>query len=428
MRRFLGMAFYRLLLPLLFIVALPAWLIKMSRRGGFGSGLRERLSFYREPPDFEPNGAVHLHAVSVGETLIALKLLREWRTVAPEQRFVLATGTSTGHAVAREGAPEGVRVTYAPLDFAWMVRRYLSRFEPSQIVLLEGEAWPNLLRLCRRRGIPVGLVNARFSPRSRRRYGKFAEWVRPIFSQLDRVAVQEPEDVETWISLGVPRERIHTTGSLKFDPGSGALPERRDAFAAMQEAFGTNRPVVLAASTHAGEEVFIAEAARETGALFAVAPRHAERRDEVKTALEQAGWEVVLRSDFSSPRDPANACLVIDSTGELRDWTAHADVVVIGKSFLGEGGQNPCEAVLAGKPVVFGPHMENFEPLASRLAATGGCVIARDAEELTTALKTALAGDSEVKRGIAAASEVLARHRGATARTVALLRGDLPAA
>jgi 3-deoxy-D-manno-octulosonic-acid transferase len=416
------MALYRLLLPLLFIVALPAWLFKMSRRGGFGSGLRERLSFYHEPPDFEPSGAVHLHAVSVGETLIALKLLREWRTVVPGQRFVLATGTSTGHAVARESAPEGVRVTYAPLDFAWMVRRYLDRFEPSQIVLLEGEAWPNLLRLCRRRGIPVSLVNARFSPRSRRRYGKFAEWVRPIFSQLDRVAVQEPEDVETWISLGVPHERIHTTGSLKFDPGSGALPQRRETFATMLAACGTNRPVILAASTHAGEEVFIAETARETGAIFAVAPRHAERRAEVKAALEQAGWEVVLRSDFSPPRDPANACIVIDSTGELRDWTAHADVVVIGKSFLGEGGQNPCEAVLASKPVVFGPHMENFEPLASRLAATGGCVIARDAEELRHALNIALAGDPEVKRGIAAASEVLARHRGATARTVALLR------
>jgi 3-deoxy-D-manno-octulosonic-acid transferase len=427
MRRFLGMALYRLLLPLLFIVALPAWLFKMSRRGGFGSGLRERLSFYREPPDFEPSGAVHLHAVSVGETLIALKLLREWRTVAPGQRFVLATGTSTGHAVARESAPEGVRVTYAPLDFAWMVRRYLDRFEPSQIVLLEGEAWPNLLRLCRRRGIPVGLVNARFSPRSRRRYQKFAEWVRPIFSQLDRVAVQEPEDVETWISLGVPRERIHTTGSIKFDPGSGALPERRDAFATMLAACGTNRPVILAVSTHPGEEVFIAQAAKETGALFAVAPRHAERRVEVKAALEQTGWEVVLRSNFSPPRDPANACLVIDSTGELRDWTAHADVVVIGKSFLGEGGQNPCEAVLAGKPVVFGPHMENFEPLASRLAATGGAHQVSEPYQLAETLRQLLNGGRETARGISAAGEVLARHRGATARTVALLHEGSPA-
>jgi 3-deoxy-D-manno-octulosonic-acid transferase len=292
---------------------------------------------------------------------------------------------------------------------------------------LEGEAWPNLLRLCRRRGIPVSLVNARFSPRSRRRYGKFAEWVRPILSQLDRVAVQEPEDVGTWISLGVPRERIHTTGSLKFDPGSGALPQRRETFATMLAACGTNRPVILAASTHAGEEVFIAQAARETGALFAVAPRHAERRAEVKAALEQAGWEVVLRSDFSPPRDPGNACLVIDSTGELRDWTAHADVVVIGKSFLGEGGQNPCEAVLAGKPVVFGPHMENFEPLASRLAATGGAHQVSEPYQLAETLRQLLNGGRETARGIAAAGEVLARHRGATARTVALLHEGSPA-
>ena len=416
------MALYRLLLPGLFVAAFPAWLVKMARRGGFGSGLRERLSIYHGAVEFEPAAAIHLHAVSVGETMLALKLLREWRAAEPARRFVLATGTSTGHAVAREHAPDDVRVVYQPLDFRWVVRRYLNRFEPAQIVLLEGEAWPNLLALCRRRDIPVSLVNARFSPRSRRRYRKFAAWVRPVFSLLDRVAVQEAEDAAAWRDLGVAAENIALTGSLKFDPGSGALPRQRDEFAAMLTTFG-RRPVVLAASTHAGEEAWIAAALADSGALFAVAPRHAERRTEVKADLEALGLEVVLRSAFAPPQDTANACFVIDSTGELRDWTAHADVVVIGKSFLGEGGQNPCEAVLAGKPVVFGPHMQNFEPLASLLAATGGCVVARDQNELAAAVRTALAGGPEVERAVAAAGETLARHRGATARTVALLRG-----
>lgn len=424
MRRFLGMAIYRLLLPGLFLVAFPTWLIKMARRGGFGSGLRERLSWYRTELDYEPCGAVHLHAVSVGEALLALKLLREWRKADPHRTFVLSTGTSTGHAVARENAPDDVRVVYAPLDFRWMVRRYLNRFEPQQIVLVEGEAWPNLLHECRRRSIPVRLVNARVSPRSKRRYRKFAAWIRPVFSFLDLVAVQEPEDAGIWTELGIPVDRIVVTGSLKFDPVSGARPEQRPEFSGMLDAFGSTRSIVLAASTHAGEERLIARAVREADpeALFVIVPRHAERRAEVRDELEAEGFEVILRSAFSMPADPANAVFVIDSTGELRDWTAHAHAVVIGKSFLGIGGQNPCEAVIAGKPVVFGPHMENFEPLATRLVESGGCLRVVEPSELPEALLRSLRQDSTMKRGIAAAREVLSRHEGACARTVELLR------
>ncbi len=424
MRSFLGMAIYRLLLPGLFLVAFPAWLVKMARRGGFGSGLRERLSWYRTSLDYEPCAAAHLHAVSVGEALLALKLLREWRKADPEQKFVLATGTATGHAVALENAPDDVRVVYAPLDFKWMVRRYLNRFEPTQIVLVEGEAWPNLLQECNRHAIPVRLVNARVSPRSKRRYRKFAAWIRPVFSLLDLVAVQEPEDAEIWNELGVPRDRIVVTGSLKFDPGSGARPQPRAEFSEMLAAFGSNRPIVLAASTHAGEEILTARAVREASseALFAVVPRHAERRTEVRAALEAEGFEVILRSSFSQPSTPSNAVFVIDSTGELRDWTAHADVVVIGKSFLGTGGQNPCEAVIAGKPVVFGPHMENFEPLATRLASSGGCLRVETSENLAKTLRTTLAGGPSLDGGIIAARAALGLHEGACARMVALLR------
>lgn len=424
MHGFLGMALYRLLLPVLFVAAFPGWLVKMARRGGFGSGLRERLSIYRTPIDYEPCGAVHLHAVSVGETLLALKLLREWRRAVPEQKFVLATGTATGHAVAREAELEDVRVVYAPLDFRWMVRRYLKRFEPAQIVLVEGEAWPHLLLLAKRAGIPVRLVNARMSPRSQRRYRKFGPWIRPVFSQLDRVGVQESADAAVWQELGVSSANVRVTGSLKFDPGTGAHPEKREAFGAMLAEFGGSRPVILAASTHAGEEPMIASAIREADpeALPVIVPRHAERRTEVKAQLVAAGFEVVLRSQFVAPSESSKACLVVDSTGELRDWTAHADVVVIGKSFLGTGGQNPCEGVLAGKPVVFGPHMENFEPLATDLTLSGGCLRVSDGDALSEILRRALHPDAVLRDGMEAARAVLIRHGGATARTIELLR------
>ncbi len=424
MRFFTALAIYRLLLPLLFIAAFPGWVVKMLRRGGFGTRLGERAAIYPSPLEYEPCGAVHFHAVSVGESLLALKLIREWLVREPGRRFVLATGTATGHAVATAAQIPGLRVTYSPLDFRWMVGCYLRRFEPAQIVLIEGEVWPHLLLACKQRDIPVRLVNARMSPRSARRFRKFAGWLRPIYRLLDAVAIQESGDAEIWETLGIAPEKIHATGSLKFDPGSGARPARRPEFQEMLDAFGQGRPVILAASTHPGEDAWIASAVYQArpDAVAVMVPRHAERRADVTAELEGAGFHVTLRSSFPEAATTVNRrhVFVIDSTGELSDWTAHADVVIIGKSFLSTGGQNPCEAILAEKPVIFGRHMENFQPLASRLIARGACISARDSDELVRAIVTAL-NPQKARAMTREATELLAHHDGATRRILALL-------
>jgi len=434
MRLILGLAIYRLLLPLLFVAAFPGWLVKMLRRGGFGTRLGERAAIYSANLKGEPSGAVHLHAVSVGEAMLALKLIREWRISHPHPSFVLATGTATGHAVATAAKLPGLRVTYAPLDFPGMVRRYLRHFQPSQLILVEGEAWPNLLLACRRGHIPVSLVNARLSPRSTARYRRFAAWVRPVFALLDAVAIQDPQDAAIWQFLGVAAHKIHSTGSLKIDPGSGQVPTRRPGFQVLLDALvgpGSARPVILAASTHPGEEGWIAGAIREAApdALILIVPRHAERRTQVKADLERSGFKVVLRStmaegngrpDRISPPDSSLPCLVIDSTGELCDWTAHADVVVIGKRFLATGGQNPCEAILAGKPVIFGPHMENFQPLASSLVAANAAFTAHDPPSLCAAIRRAL-NPAAALAATTRATALLQPHHGATRRIVELL-------
>lgn len=425
MRLFTALAIYRCLLPLLFLAAFPGWIVKMLRRGGFGTRLGERAAVYTSPEEFEACGAVHIHAVSVGEALLAIKLIREWLACDPHARFVLATGTATGHAVATAAAIPGLRVTYSPLDFPSMVRRYLNRFEPAQIILIEAEAWPHLLLACRKRKIPVTLVNARMSPRSARRFRRFAAWVRPVFAMLDAVAIQESDDKEIWQFLGVAPEKIHHTGSLKFDPSSGEKPARRPEFQHMLDAFGKNRPVILVASSHAGEDAWIAAAIREAApeALPVIVPRHAERRAEVKQDLEHAGFGVVLRSEFQAPATSSDdrIVFVIDSTGELRDWTAHADAVIIGKSFLASGGQNPSEAILAGKPVIFGPHMENFEPLASRLVASHGSIRADDQTSLSLAIIRVL--DQQTAKALTQnARQLLACHEGAARRIIDLVR------
>ena len=241
---------------------------------------------------------------------------------------------------------------------------------------------------------------------------------------LDLVAIQEREDSKIWRELGVSADDIHHTGSLKLDPGSGARPKPRPEFQQMLDQHDSSRHVILAASTHSGEDAWIAHAIREASpnALIAIVPRHAERRSSVKNELERAGFKTVLRSRSDPSRLPAEPAdvLLIDTTGELRDWTAHADLVIIGKSFLATGGQNPSEAILANKPVVFGPNMQNFEPLASRLVDVKGALRAHTQTELANAITQAL-NPATASMMTKQASMLLRTHEGATQRIVDLL-------
>jgi len=417
------LAIYQIVLPVLLLLAFPGWILKMLRRGGRGSGLGERAGWYATEISHEPCGAVHVHAISVGEALLALHLIRRWRERDPQSRFVLAVGTATGHAVASRAAIPGLRVTYSPLDLPFMVASYLRRFEPASIVLVEGEVWPNLLARCGRRGIPVSLVNARMSPRSERRYRKFPPLLRPLFSQLRLVALQEDHHRAIWQLLGVPPAHIHLTGSLKFDPGAGPPPARCHEFADILGHFGSG-PVILAASTHEGEEAWLATAAHEAvpDARLVIAPRHAERAADAVRDLLNAGFSAVRRSQWNGSLPPSALppVLLIDTTGELRDWTAHASTVLIGKSFLSTGGQNPTEAILANVPVIFGPHMENFEPLASQLASSGAAIRADDPAQLATAIRKSLE-PARAARMTQAAHQCLRPHMGAVDRVIDLL-------
>lgn len=414
---------YRVLLPWYVLLAFPAWWVKMIRRGGWGRDLWERFGIYQGEREFEPCAAVHVHAVSVGEGILALKLIRAWRERDPGVVFVLAVATASAKRMLETQLPAGVRLIYQPVDFRFAVRRYLDRFEPGQVVLVEGEMWPHLMLGCARRGILVSLVNARMSPRSRRRYAKLAAWVRPVFRHLHRVAVQEQDDAAIWEHLGVAADRVVVAGSMKFDPAGAPKGVRREEFGAMTGALKRNRKVVLAASTHGGEERLLVEAIHEAGAFPLIVPRHAERRHEIVEELAAAGRSVVLRSRFESVE--GDAVLVVDSTGELRDWIEEADVVVIGKSFLGIGGQNPAEALMAGKVVVFGPHMENFEPLATALVENGGALRV-ETGDLARVIRGVLEDPERAAGLVAAGRGVLARHEGATGRLLDLLgAGDV---
>ncbi len=422
MRLTLVLLVYNVLLPLFFIFAFPAWLLKMGRRGGIGSGLLERFGFFTGDALFEKQGVIYVHAVSVGEVLVAIKLINEWLLRYPEDRMLLVPTTATGHAVAVEHAPEGVRVIYSPLDFGFVLRRVFMRFSPKQIILMESEIWPNMLSVAEKLSIPVHVANARLSERSERRYAQLGFILRPLLELLGRLCAQDSVDGNRWEAVGVSGDKITVTGSIKFDQSGSAKPARRVEFSDMLEGVSEGKKVVMAISTHVGEEAWISAGLRELRdeICLVVVPRHAERRAVVKKDIEKEGYEVVLRSDYEAI---AGACMVVDSTGELRDWTAHADLVVVGKSIIGNGGQNPTEAMSVSVPVISGEHMKNFEPLVTQLREVGGIKVFSDQQGMVSLVRDLLGGGSGIAGVQAeAALRVLDGHQGATGRTVEVLR------
>ena len=421
---------YNLLFPLALLLFLPGYLLKMLRRGNYRDKFGQRLGFYdAETRARLTPGATWLHAVSVGEVMIALKLAAQMKKEEPALRVALTTTTTTGRAFARKQVPAWIEVLYTPLDFWPIMRRAFAVIRPDRVVLVEAEVWPNLTAIAHRRKIPLALVNARLSPRSERRFRKFNFFVRPYFRRLDLICVQEREDVARWRSLGAKPERIHPVGSIKYDPENVA--SHSEVPQTVLQTFGVdpNRPILLAGSTHPGEEeilgrVFL-ELRRDFPDLFLlIAPRHVERVPAIASRLRALGLESVRRSLAGSGAAAAD-CLLLDTTGELRDWYSAATIVFMGKSLTARGGQNPVEPIMAGRPVVFGPQMENFANLARALVAAGGALQPNDEVSLTIALRELLRDGAKREQLIRQARTVLDPHRGATERTAQLL-GKLP--
>lgn len=422
MRYALILVLYNILYPLFLLVSLPGFFIKMKRRGGRSCDVWERLGIYRMPRSAEGQGGVYVHAVSVGEVFIALKWIRQWRQSHAEP-VVLSTSTATGLQVVRECGIPGVRALYSPVDIPCVVRRCMRRFAPRVVVLIEAELWPNQARICRRMGVPMVMLNARLSPRSERRYAKLRCFTAGLYGHLSALAAQNERDADRFAGIGVPPGIITVTGSVKFDVLGDAPSAPRPEFRRVLDHLAAGKPVVLASSTHPGEELLIARAARAVGAFPLIVPRHMERRAEVARELESAGFAPILRSAAAElPARPADStCYVVDTTGELREWTALADVAVIGKS-LGatKGGQNPVEAIAAHVPVVVGPHMTNFADLTAMLCeqqAIWPCT----ADTLQETLRAMLAEPQERAERARRAYAAVSAHSGATQRSVELV-------
>ncbi|OYW77529.1 MAG: hypothetical protein B7Z37_03625 [Verrucomicrobia bacterium 12-59-8] len=435
----LSLTLYNLALPLGLVLMLPGAFIKMRRRNGRWCDLAQRVGvFSRETQSaikaLPQRERFWVHAVSVGEVGVAKKLIARLLKTHAGLGIVLSTTTPTGYALAEELAAQHagrVVAIYSPIDLPGVGRLMLERIQPTQLVLVEAEVWPNLTAAASRLGIPVSLVNARLSPRSERRYRKFSWFAGPIFRMLKQVLVQEADDVARWQGFGVEAERIHLTGSIKYDPDGAVVPATKiDELRIVLALTGIDetQPTLLAASTHAGEEiemarVFLRLREQVSDLALLIVPRHVERRAEISAALQDIGISPALRSVLGSRVDASAPVFLIDTTGELAAWQHLATLVVVGKSFLAEGGQNPAEAALAQKPVLFGPRMENFTPLVDLLLKHGGAQQVADFAELESACCMLLKDQAKAARMAQAGHDALAIHAGATMLSVERLLG-----
>jgi 3-deoxy-D-manno-octulosonic-acid transferase len=423
---------YNLLWPIGLFFFLPGYFVKMIRRGGYREKFGQRLGIYDHElrVRLSKQKSTWLHAVSVGEVNIALKLANALRVLEPDLKCVLTTTTTTGFSLANKSAPAWIEVLYTPLDYWPIMRRAFSVISPKRVLLVEAEVWPNLVSIAHASRVPTALVNARLSPRSEKRFRRFRFFVAPTFRLLDLICAQEPEDIDRWVALGVRPDRIRAVGSIKYDPNGGDQDSKGTGISQQYRFGNANRqdPVLFGGSTHRGEEEILATMFLRLRQQFPslrlfIAPRHVERLREIHSMLAALPLRVAPASEVvrQMPSESDVDCVLLDTTGELQRWYPIATIVFIGKSLTAHGGQNPVEPILAGKPVVFGPHMENFAPIAKGLLLKRGAIQVGDIDSFERTIAELLQDSAARECLVQNAREVLSKHEGATARTAAVV-------
>jgi 3-deoxy-D-manno-octulosonic-acid transferase len=366
-------------------------------------------------------GRFWVHAVSVGEVMAAVPLVQALRARWPAADIVLSTVTATGERVARARLSEAAAMVTFPLDFPRAVRRTVDTVGAGCFIALETELWPNLLRALRQAKVPAVLANGRISDRSYRRYRLVRRLFRRVLDDVALFCMQSEEDARRIISLGASPERVLVTGNLKMEMPSGEAGAEQLWRRLLHLG---QAPVVVAGSTHRGEEAIMLEAFLATRRAaddlrLVLAPRHPERLDEVEGLARSRGLEVVRRSRVSAKNGAP--VILLDTMGELASLYAVADVIFIGGSLVPVGGHNVVEPALHAKPVVFGPHMTNFRDAAALLLRNDAAIQVGDGAQLAATLGRLLAdAPGRAARGRAAWSAVRA-HQGACVRTIAAL-------
>jgi 3-deoxy-D-manno-octulosonic-acid transferase len=419
---------YSVLTLVLFLALSPYFVYQAIRYRKHVGSLRERLGFLPITFGIDRDESIWIHAVSVGEALTARALAAELKALYPRLRLFVSTTTIAGQQVARQNLQPADGVFYFPLDWAFIVRRTLALVRPRIFIMMETEIWPNLLHQCRKRGVKTVLVNGRISSRSYRRYRIVRPFFRRVLANVDRFCVQSEESARRLIDLGANPGRVIVTGSLKFDSLDVPADPRSKPRERVLRFFriSPNRQVVVAGSTMRGEEgpvlrAFVRVKAQWPSALLILAPRQLERFGEVERLARDAGFVTTRRSELPIDVEPRADVVVLDSIGELAQIYQLATAVFVGGSLVDHGGHNILEPAVFGKPILFGPHMQNFKEIADTFLVNDAAVQVHSDRELEDHLAALVADPVRRARLGAAARALVEANRGAKDKTLAVI-------
>ena len=422
---------YNILFPFLFLIAAPFYFWKLARRGQWREGFAQRFGFYGGlNGELADQHVIWLHAVSVGEANLAVQLVNSLQDRNPGATFVVSTTTTTGMGVLRAQLPDTVRAVYYPVDWLPFVRRAFRAIQPATVILVEAEIWPNLFWEATHRQVPVNLVNARLSEKSFVGYRRFGWLFQPLFASLQSVGVQHEGDAKRMQVLGCNPDCLRITGNMKFDgaPDSTAVSlVARELLAKLE--IPDTASVLVAGSTFEGEEELLCEFLVKWKTIcpdlfLVLVPRHFERADRLMEQLSSTGLKIARRTQLEhSPKNPE--VLLVDSTGELTSFYEAATLVFVGKSLSAQGGQNPIEPAALGKPMIFGPFMQNFRVIVKSMLDVEAAVQVTDEEALRREIADLLGNPDRREKLGARALDLVQAHKGATQRTAEMLGQSL---
>lgn len=427
---------YNILFLIFFGLSAPYYFWRMHRRGGWRHNFGQRFALYDASlkQALTNRHVIWIHAVSVGEVNLCTQIIQALEPRVPNVKFVVSCTTTTGMAELRRRLPTRVSMIYYPIDRRKFVRRALATINPEAVILVEAEIWPNFIWRVRDLKIPLFLANARLSDRSFPRYKKAAFLFRPLFAAFTGVGCQNDEDARRLREVGCRPEAVRVVGNLKFD--AAKLTEQRtlDVRGMLRQIGVSDDALILVAgSTHDGEEILLADITRRLREKFpklflVLVPRHFERCKDIGQKLRARGVKFMFRSEiYTGTRVQPETldCLLVNTTGELKFFYEPADVVFVGKSLTAIGGQNPIEPGAQGKAIVFGPNMQNFADITRVFLRKNAAVQVRTPEELEKIIGELLA---DAPRRVAlgrAALELVAENLGAVERTVAMILPSL---
>jgi len=425
---------YSILVLLIAVVASPWFIYQALRYKKYVGSLGQRLGYLPVSFNMDGDESIWIHAVSVGEVLTARPLISELKRRYPNLRLFLSTTTMAGQQLARRSVQDVDAVFYFPFDLGFVVRRTLDLVRPKLFIMMETEIWPNLLRECRVRGIKTAVVNGRISARSFPRYRLIRTMMRRVLDDIDMFLVQGEESARRFIDLGADPARVVVTGSMKFDSlevSSTALQARARDRVLRYFRMPATRPVIVAGSTMKGEETHVLRAFRRVrtaapNTMLVLAPRNPERFGEAEQLARSEGWKVARRTDLAVDAEPRVDVVILDSIGELATIYQIATVVFVGGSLVPTGGHNVLEPAVFGKPIVFGPHMQNFLEIADAFISNGAGVQLSNDQELDEAF-VSLIGDPVRRARLGAAARALVEaNRGANEKSITVLASLLP--